>query len=379
MNQKLLAIAIAGALVVPMAAQAVSFKVSGQVNRNIQFTDDGIDSDVRQTDNTQSGSRFRMSGSEDLGIGGMKVGFNMEVALSSNNSSAHTMKGIAQTDSTSTIRQNFIWFSGNFGRIDMGHTDIAFNGSALNTSLSGTPVFLGGVGFDTDGLQAGGTVFRTSGGGSTGTTIAQAHQGFHGTRLDTLKYTTPTIGPFSAAISVEENEQWSFRANLAGSFSGARYRLGGGMRDFENQGNATHWGLSGAVRFSQGTSMMVTYSERDGNAASNTKAGVTDAETFYIQLAHAWGNNGIGIDYVETDDAVQANYEYSSWGVAFTHSIPGPRVQLFAGYRNHDLDRTGANVEDIDQFNVGARVQFWELLQTCFRCTRSSERVNREN
>lgn len=358
MNQKLLAIAIAGALVVPMAAQAVNFKVSGHVNRNIQFTDDGIDSDVRQTDNTQSQSRFRMVGSEDLGIGGMKVGMRIEVGLSSNNSSAHTMKGPDTTDSISTIRHSHIWFSGKFGRVDLGHTDMAYNGSALNTSLSGAPLFLGGVGFDTDGLQAGGTVFRTSGGGSTGTTVGQAHQPFHGTRLDTLKYTSPKIGPFQAAVSVEENEQWSFRANLAGSFAGAKYRLGGGMRDAENELNRTHWGLSGAVAFSQGTSMMVTYSERDGNAASNAKAGVTDAESIYIQLAHAWGNNGIGIDYVETDDAVQVNDEYSSWGVAFTHSIPGPKVQLFAGYRNHDLDRTGANVEDIDQFNVGARVQF---------------------
>ena len=70
------------------------------------------------------------------------------------------------------------------------------------------------------------------------------------------------------------------------------------------------------------------------------------------------GNNSIGIDYVQTDDLAQANDDYTGWGVGFVHSIPGPRVQLFAGYRNHDLDRPGTGLQDIDQFNVGARVQF---------------------
>ena len=77
MNKKILAVAVSSALAAPMAAHAVKYKLSGQVNRAIVYTDDGEGSDVQFIDNGSSGTRWRMKGSEDIG-NGMKVGFNWE-------------------------------------------------------------------------------------------------------------------------------------------------------------------------------------------------------------------------------------------------------------------------------------------------------------
>ena len=87
MNKKLLTVAIAGAMATPMAAQAVKYKLSGQVNRAIVFQDDGTDSQIRNVDSISSGTRFRLRGSEDLG-NGTQVGFYWEMQTSSNPSSA---------------------------------------------------------------------------------------------------------------------------------------------------------------------------------------------------------------------------------------------------------------------------------------------------
>ena len=58
-----------GAMTAPMAAQAVKYKLSGQVNRATLFQDDGVQSGVRHVDNISSGTRFRLKGSEDIGNG----------------------------------------------------------------------------------------------------------------------------------------------------------------------------------------------------------------------------------------------------------------------------------------------------------------------
>ena len=106
----------------------------------------------------------------------------------------------------------------------------------------------------------------------------------------------------------------------------------------------------------EGGTVTFAYAERDFAAP-----GRTDSENWYVKLGHRWGagqNNRIGIDYSETDDLAAAGDEATTWGVGFTHNIPGPRVELYAGYRNFDLDRPGVNIEDVDTFNIGSRIRF---------------------
>ena len=83
MNKKAIAVAISSALAVPMAAHAVSFNVSGQLNKAIMFADDGVASDVFFGDNTASNSRVRFTSSEDMG-NGITAGFRIEFATQVN-------------------------------------------------------------------------------------------------------------------------------------------------------------------------------------------------------------------------------------------------------------------------------------------------------
>lgn len=357
MNKKLLAIAISGALAVPMAAQAVSFKVGGHVNRAINFYDDGRGSDVTNVDNGTSGSRFRFTGSDDLGVGGMKVGMTIEAGMQSNLNFLATSKAAngsgGANDSALNIRHSFVWFSGGFGKLYIGHTSSAYDGTD-GADLSGA-LFLSGHAASVVSTHGSSVQFRNGTTGGNVTSVGSTNSSFDGGREDVLRYDTPKFGPFSGKVSIGDNGMWDFQAKVAGAFSGAKYDLRGGYQEDSQSATATtpttdKWNISGSLLFSQGTSLTGQYGELDNGARTS--------ESFYLKLGHKWGNNAIGIDYRQTDDRAAANDEYTGWGVGFVHNIPGPRVQLYAGYRNHDLDRPGTNVEDVDIFNVGARVAF---------------------
>ena len=144
---------------------------------------------------------------------------------------------------------------------------------------------------------------------------------------------------------------------MSSTFSGAKLRVSGGYEERTNDAAFDQWGLSASVLFSQGTNLNIAYAEREVQDPV-TGADIRDADNFYIKLGHRWGSNSIAIDYAQNEDLAAAGDEHSTWGIGIAHNMSGPNVQFYASYRNHDLDRPGANVEDIDIFGVGTRVRF---------------------
>ena len=123
MNKKVLAVAVSSALAAPMAAHAVKYKLSGQVNRAMVYQNDGTNTDIQFTDNISSGTRWRMTGSEDIG-NGMKVGFNWEWQVSSNPTGTAIGGGdFGGNTSGNAIRKAEVWFSGGWGKVSLGQGD----------------------------------------------------------------------------------------------------------------------------------------------------------------------------------------------------------------------------------------------------------------
>lgn len=362
MNKKLLAAAIAGALTVPMSAQAIQYKLSGHVNRAIMHADDGVASDTMQVDNGASQSRVTIKGSDSLGIGGITVGVLMEWSVGSNMSSNVSIKGNNGngngTDSAFGIRHSALWFSGQFGKLTMGHTSGAYDGKVF-ADQSGT-VALGGI--QNGAATFGGSVaWRTSAGGTVanGTNLLDVNavsNSFDGGRFDLIRYDAPKLGPVSAAVAIGDDQRWDAGVAIKTTFSGATLRLDGGYEDRSNNADYDQWGISGSVLLAQGTNLNIAYSERDLKRTA-TRAS-RDADTFYIKLGHRWGNNSAAIDFIQTDDLVANNDEYTSWGLGIAHNVPGPNVQFYASYRHRELNRPNVNFEDMDVFAVGSRVRF---------------------
>jgi predicted porin len=346
MNKKLLAVAVSSALALPMAAQAVKFKLSGQVNRAMVFLDDDVASDIHHIDNGASGTRWIMSGSEDIG-NGMKVGFNWEWQNSSNLQFSRAIKDDDGPDSQA-MRKAEVWFSGNWGKLSIGQGDGAGNGTT-EADLSDTwnsGAYVSRVSFGS------GVAWRTGAGGTIGLTHGDTGTYFDAfSRYDRVRYDSPALGPVTVSASVGQNERWEVAGRVSTKLGGGD--LSGAIFYGETSGIDNRWGGSASFLFSQGTNITFSYSQNDPGGAT------TEADSIYIKLGHKWGNNAVSVGYGVTDDQT-VGFEDSGWNIGFNHNIPKPKVDIYASYHHNELDvPTGVpGVGDISAFVVGTKLKF---------------------
>lgn len=349
MQKKALAVAIASVMAVP-TAMAIDFSTSGQVNRAIRFADNGDGSDVQHIDNGASNTRFRFQGSEDIG-NGMQAGIYIEAAVASNFGSSHALKTGDGPDNAFTIRHSALFFSGNWGKVSLGHTSDAHDGKSF-ADLSNTWL----VNEVSSFTEHGGAIGFGGTGNTAGTTVGGSFASFDGGRRDGLRYDTPALGPASFAVSVHNNSRWSIGTSIGTSLAGGELSIGagytdtGGINGVGDPAIEDFWSVSGSFLFSQGTSLTLMYGEGDSSAA-----GGSDPEQLYAKLGHQWGSHAVSVHWGESEDVSAVNEDNTFWGLGWVYTMRSD-IELYAGYNNYDLDR--ANTSDVDMFLVGSRVKF---------------------
>ena len=375
MNKNLVAAAVAATLVAPTAVQAVKYKLSGQINRVVQYQDDGETSDIQFYDNNASNSRWRLLGSEDIG-NGIKVGFTWEWAARSNGKSAPMRS--ADTGFTQDLRKSEVWFSGNWGKVSLGKGDGAGNGTTemdLSTTWNASA-------YVARGSFATSTAWRTGQGGvvAPGLTHGVTATYFDAfSRYNRMRYDTPSIGPVTIAASVGQADLWEVAARLSQGIAGGQLSAGlfygesgGGIA---SAGEDNRWGGSLAYLFSQGTNFALSYSEREGDTPAGSPSGAPpilttdEGDSWYVKVAHNWGNNSASIGYGETTleatlDGVAAETEDSGFNIGFNHNIPKAKVDVYASYHWSELDITSTgpvsavDIEDIQGVLIGTKLKF---------------------
>ena len=385
MERKLIAAAVSSALVLPMAAQAVEFSVSGHVNRAIISVDgggannmpDAHDGDVQHVDSNASETRFRFTGSEEL-ENGMTAGVQMEIGRPSAWRTRHANAYLSTAG----------------GKITLGQQSTATDGMA-HADLGG-PSWLGGA---TNWCS-----YASSG---------PACPSNDGGRSPVLRYDTPSIGPASIAVSTGNDDYFDIKLSIAGSMGDAGYafrighiaeyeadvaavaamnqtvrgsdlmaalekaehddiaahekatgvqltQIAEGMDDmdpYEDGDLYNKWTpgtpagtkdvgdittMSGSVSFGQGTSATAAWSQQDTG---------DEIEYQYMKLDHSYGDGSIGVYYKtgENGDGVEG----SLWGIGIGHSLGGGAT-AYAGYRQISED----GMKDIDLLLAGMRVTF---------------------
>jgi predicted porin len=352
MNKKLLTIAIAGAMAAPMTAHAVKWKMSGQVNRAVSIMDDGVRSDIRSTDNGASNTRFRMKGSEDLG-NGMSVGAYWEIGIDSSPSSkAFPNKG-TDSDKPFGIRQANVWFSGNWGKLTLGHTSEASDGTS-GSDLSGTNLTHSGAG-STDNSADISFWNKTTG---VGIMQDMTYTKYDGGRRDVIRYDSPKLGPVGIAANVGNDQSWSAAAKVNTALGGGQ--LSAAIGYSEDTGPATgakdtdnKWTMSASYLFSQGTNISGHYADSEDGTGR-------DSQSFSVSLGHKWGPHAVEATYSEGNDIFADNYDRTGYAIEYVHSLKKANTKLYAGFLHAELDGPsgGGSYEDIDVFTVGAVVKF---------------------
>ncbi len=383
MNKKMLTLAVAAAMAAPTASHAVKYNLSGQINRAMVAQDDGTSSDIQFIDNSSSGTRWRMKGSEDIG-NGMKVGFNWEWQAQSNKAGGPI--GSPDTGFAQDLRKAEVWFSGGWGKVSFGQGDGAGNGTTehdlsdtWNVNYSGRTSFAGAVAWRTSGGAA-----ITDGAATTfsrdptvapplaapafGVTADSATKVTHGdtfsawdafSRYDRIRYDSPALGPVTLSVSAGQSDRYEGAVRWSQGLGGGQISAGlfyGTDRSAEKAKDfvKARYGGSVAYLFSFGTNLLVSFAENEHDIA-----GATTGTTWYFKVGHKWGNNAVSVSYGESKDVV-VGFKDKGFQIGFNHNIPKAKVDLYAGVHGNTLDTPSgsASVDDIYAVVVGTKLKF---------------------
>lgn len=346
--------AAAALLVFLSPAQAIDFKISGQVNRAILYGDNGNDDDLKFVDNDNSSSRFRFTGSNDFDQV-WKVGIVWEVQMESNSSSDSGIdigqNGDVGGTSFTERKLEFYVDHNNWGRVWLGQGDTASNSTA-EVDLSGTDV----VAYSSIADMAGGFSFRDDD-DNVIAFIGSVFSNFDGlSRRDRIRYDTPKFGPVYFSGSYMNGQSWDLAGRFAYEWPGlGKLAAAVGYTGAENQRDPFSQ-YDGSVSFllDMGLNFTAAYGLRDFvNAPSRD-----DAWNAYGKVGYKMGKWAFSVDYTYSEAVDQNDDEATSVGVA-TVFDPWDSIQFYAAYRWHSLDRRNvSNIEDVNAVMIGGRVKF---------------------
>lgn len=346
--------------VVSSSQPQVKVSVSGQVNRAINFANDGEETKAYFVDNEVSNSRFRVLGlanyNEDIRFGGL-----LEVAFSPNNSFDVSQIDEDSGDLIDVRRAETGVDSRRLGRVWLGKGSAATDNVA-EYDLSGVDVIMYAGVADI----VGGLFFRDEDGELTDVTVADAFFDFDGERLDRVRYDTPVLGPgLQLSVSAGEDQRYDASVNWGGDFDqwsgvdlGPFTTLAAvGISDPSQQGVDYRLMGSGSILHNP-TGFNFTVS------AGMDQADEGDPYNLYGKLGwygtlNTLGNTGFGIDLTRGEDVSAPGDTGHSVGGAMVQTIEGYGTELYSQVRWYTLDRDDApSVDDIVVGTVGSRVKF---------------------
>jgi predicted porin len=346
-------------LILP-AANALDFKVSGQVNRAVLWGDNGNDDDVKFVDNENSSTRFRFTGSNEFDEN-WKVGFKWENQMESNSSvddSGDLDIGSNGDvgDITFTERHMDIYFQhSKFGKLSLGQGDTASNGTS-EVDLSGTTV----VNYSSIADMAGAFFFRDDD-DNVITSIADSFSNFDGlSRRDRIRYDTPKFGPVFFSASYMNGQSYDFAGRLAYQWEGfGKLAAAASWLPADTQ-RFTFKQYSGSVSFLFDFGLNLTFA----GANRYDTPGDDEPYNLYGKVGYKMEKWAFSVDYTYSEDVDEIDDEATSIGLAAVWQ-PWKSVELYGSYRWHDLDRDAdqrapgvGNAEDLHAVMIGSRVKF---------------------
>lgn len=346
-----------------------SVTLSGQVNKAINYFDDGKSEDTAIVDNDNSGTRFRILGSgkvnEAVSVGtALEVEFqdnaanNWSLADTNSNGGAGT-DAFGQTNFNQRRAEAYISHK-QFGKVSIGQGPTASDGTA-ETSLSGAGMAAGG-GFNFNNSAQ---IIRTS--NQTDDTFGTTNWGTKFTNMDGLsrndrvRYDTPTFAGFQVSGSALSNGAADVALRYGGKFGGVAVKA---AASYVNQGASSatvdaQWVMSAAAEHESGINVRGQYGKRDMTVATRD-----DATTWAVGLGYdasltSMGTTSFAVGYGQ-DEGIAANDEEATqleFGVV--QHIKDAGTELYLGVALLEFeDSTTTSYEDATSIIAGTRIKF---------------------
>jgi hypothetical protein len=338
----------------------VGLKIYGQVNRAMLYANDGNNSDVYHVDNDSSSTRIGLTGSVQA-TKDLAIGTKIEVQFESNSTG-----DVNQSQNTATISSNSfterhldLWFDHKqFGKLSLGQGSTASDGTS-ESDLSGTSL----IGYASVSDIAGGISFATSGTGATtgNPTIGTVYSDMDGlSRDDRIRYDAPSMAGIGLSTSWVDGGEWDAAVRFNRQFSSLKLASSVGYANPSGTSSTVSKQLGGSASILHEGGLNATF------AAGKRYMKVTgrnDPDFQYFKLGYIaqltkLGSTAFAIDYGQYDQVAQNNDNADSYGLMFVQNFTNWGTEVYGGYRNYDLSRTGVALDDVDAVLMGARVKF---------------------
>jgi hypothetical protein len=409
------AAAVTPASPVSSGGNNVVLSISGQVNRALLFGDDGLQAKLRQVDNNNSSTRFRIVG-EARPIDDTVAGMNLEVEIRANSSANQTLtQNQPQSASavTPTIRQGEAYVANpEYGGVRLGFGSTA-SYLTSETDLSGTavasyvqvPDYDGGFAFRQRGAAmvpggAGGAMVLAP--NSYGPAVGSVFNYFDGLgRDDRLRYDSPVWNGIQLSTSVLDGGAYDFAGRFArqyddfqiiaaaafGSetmrshtvptaygYAGVPAGVAGtslaGANTAPNSPTTADVSPNGSNQFDGGVSILLKSGfnftlaggVRDPNYRDPTGKSLSPNLIFAkIGYQHRWfpfGLTAFSVDFAQNEELIYAGDVARAYSLAAVQMIDDFGLDLYSAIKYQTLDRDFASYRPIIAVMTGARVRF---------------------
>ncbi len=348
----LMAFGLASAQVNP-GQKNVSLELSGQVNRGLLIANDGDQTDFFNVDNDASSTRFRLVGTYK-GNNGFSVGSRIEVQAESNSTTDVNQNNKRDGDGDFFgLRKAEIWLDTPYGRLWVGQGSTASDGTS-EVDLSGTfLVAYSGVADSASGIL----FYDNMANALTGTPVGNVFLNLDGLgRDDRIGYDSPTIAGFNLSGSWVTDDHWDIAARYAGDFGEIQLAAALGYAKREPAFDSR---VSGSVSALHSSGFNATFAGGIQDIDNDDR----DPSFIYFKLGYtkklfSFGQSSFAIDYYCGEESDALEDESHSIGVAFVQNIDALATEFYIGLRNYDLDREGADLDNVFAVLTGARIKF---------------------
>lgn len=339
----------------------VSIQLYGQINRAVLFTYDGDGSDTYHVDNDNSSTRIGAKIKANPAVAeGLTVGANLEFEYESNASNKVSQINSDPNDDDFVKRKIEAFVEGKYGKLTLGHGPTASDGTT-EVDLSGTKV----VSYSRVAAFAGGSLFYDETADAlSGTSISSVFNNMDGyARKDRIRYDSPKFSNFQVAVSTTaENgdDAEDIAVRYKNKFGSTKVSAAVSFVNFRSS-NSLDNQFSGSVSclFDSGFNVTLAAGMRDFDASGRDEAIFYFGKLGYIAKLTPIGTTAFSIDYGQYDDIKVENDEANTVGVMVVQKLKKWNTEIYAGFRHHELDRNGADFDDILAGMAGLRVKFY--------------------
>ena len=327
MKPKALTVAIAGVLAAPMAAQAVDFEISGHVNRALFITDTDSGTSGMEADNGSSGSRIRVVGAGEM-MDGTAAGLKLEYGATSG-----LMSSTGKPTTGLTLRYADLHYSGEFGKVSIGHGDDGGEGSVYS---------------DKSGVTGIGHGQATGEASEVGVTKYYGSLDGGGDRGNRIRYDAPPLGPISAAISIGNDDELSAGVVLSQSFGDTSFKA--------QVGTTQSRGDNGTVSASAGAKLP---SGLTVSGAWGSEEGDDDPSFFQVMIGYVAGDTSVAASWYASSDFENDGSTGTVVGIGVNHQLPTIGANVYVAAQSYAAEDDTAGIDtDATVLMLGTRIKF---------------------